>query len=167
MNIYVLRHGQTDYNVQGRFQGQTDVIMNKNGEEQTDKAAVELKKIQFDIVFSSPLTRALNTAKKIRKKDIKIDKRIIERSFGNLEGKYGIPDFEDKLEIYNIEPIEKLIIRVNDFLNEILEKFKDKENILIVTHEGIAQAINLYFDKEKKDLKLFRLGTGEYKKYEL
>ena len=166
MNIFVLRHGQTDYNIDGKFQGQIDIKMNRNGEEQTDKAASELKKIHFDVVFCSPLSRTRDTAKKINNTDIIFDERIIERSFGSLEGQYSIPDFEENLEKYNIESIEKLKLRVNCFLDEIIEKYNEKENILIVTHEGIAQVINLYFNK-KANLKDFRLGTGEYKKYEI
>lgn len=167
MNIYVLRHGQTDYNVEGKFQGQVDIKMNQNGEEQTDKTTEELNKIKFDVVYSSPLTRTVDTAKKIKNTNIKIDKRIIERSFGSLEGQKGIADYEKYIEKYNIETIENLTLRVNSFLDEILEKFKEKENILIVTHEGIAQVINLYFNKEKNNLKEFRLPTGEYIKYEI
>lgn len=167
MNIYVLRHGQTDYNVEGKFQGQVDIKMNRNGEEQTDKSTEELNKIKFDVVYSSPLARTIDTAKKIKNTDIKIDKRIIERSFGSLEGQNGIPDYEKYIEKYNIETIENLILRVNNFLDEILEICKTKENILIVTHEGIAQVINLYFNKEKSKLKEFRLPTGEYIKYEI
>lgn len=166
MNIYVLRHGQTDYNIEGKFQGQIDIKMNQNGEQQTDKTAAELSKIHFDVIFCSPLSRTKDTAKKIKNQNIKIEERIIERSFGSLEGKYGIPDFEENIEKYNIESIEKLTFRVNNFLDELLEKYKNLENILIVTHEGIAQVINLYFNREQK-LKEFRLGTGEYKKYEL
>lgn len=164
MNIYVLRHGQTDYNIEGKFQGQIDIKMNQNGEKQTDKAAIELKEIHFDIIFSSPLSRTRDTANKIKNQSILIDERIIERSFGSLEGEYGIPNFEENIEKYNIESIEKLTLRVNNFLDELLEKYKNVENILIVTHEGIAQVINLYFNKEQK-LKEFRLGTGEYIKY--
>lgn len=166
MNIYVLRHGQTDFNIEGKFQGQIDIKMNKNGEEQTDKAASELNKTHFDVVFCSPLSRTRDTARKIKNDNVIIDARIIERSFGSLEGQYGIPNYEENIEKYNIESIEKLKMRVNSFLDEIIQKFKENQNILIVTHEGIAQVINLYFNRESK-LKEFRLGTGEYKKYEL
>lgn len=165
MNIYVLRHGQTDYNIEGKFQGQIDIKMNKNGEEQTDKVALELNKINFDVIFSSPLKRTVNTAKKIKNENILIDNRIIERGFGTLEGKHGIPNYEDNIEKYNIEPIEKLTLRVNEFIEDVLKKYNMKENILIVTHEGIAQVINKYFNPQMK-LKEFRLNTGEYKKYE-
>ena len=166
MKIYVLRHGQTNYNIEGKFQGQIDIKMNKKGEEQTDKVATELNKIHFDVIFCSPLSRTQNTAQKIKNSKIKIDERIIERSFGSLEGKKGISDFEENIEKYNIEPIEKLTLRVNNFLDEVLEKNKNMKNILIVTHEGIAQVINLYFNKNS-NLKEFRLGTGEYTSYEI
>lgn len=165
MNIYVLRHGQTDYNIEGKFQGQVDIKMNEKGEKETDEIAIELRKIDFDVIFSSPLSRAMDTAQKINSDKIIIDKRIIERSFGDLEGKYGIPDYEKNIEKYNIETVEKLTQRVKSFLDEIIKKYKDKKNILIVTHEGIAQVINSNFNKE--DLKKFRLGTGKFVKYEL
>ena len=42
MNIYVLRHGETNYNIEGKFQGQVDIKMNENGEKQTDEIAIEL-----------------------------------------------------------------------------------------------------------------------------
>ena len=167
MNLYVLRHGQTDYNIEGKFQGQVDIKMNKEGEKQTDIIAQELRNIKFDIIFASPLKRALETAKKIDKVEINIDKRIIERSFGTLEGKSGVPDFEENIEKYNIERTEHLLSRVHEFLNEILQKHKSKENILIVTHEAVAQAINLYFSKDISKLKEFRLQTGRYVKYEI
>lgn len=166
MKIYVLRHGQTNYNIEGKFQGQIDIKMNENGEQQTDKAASELNQIKFDVVFCSPLSRTIDTAKKIKSSNIKIDERIIERSFGSLEGKFGISNFEENTEYYNIESIENLIIRVNNFLSDMIQNNQNAENILIVTHEGIAQAINSYFNKDSK-LKEFRLGTGEYIKYEI
>ena len=128
MNIYVLRHGQTDYNVKGQFQGQIDIKMNENGERQTDKAASELSKIDFDVVFCSPLSRTIDTARKITTENIKSDKRIIERSFGRLEGEYSVSNFEENIEKYNIEPINNLISRVNNFLEEILNQYKTKEN---------------------------------------
>lgn len=167
MNIYVLRHGQTNYNVEGRFQGQVDIKMNEKEERQTNEIAQELKKIDFDIIFCSPLTRTIDTAKKIDSRKIKIDKRIIERSFGLLEGKKGISDYENRLDEFKIESIQKLIFRVNNFLDEVMEQYKNQKNILIVTHEGIAQIINLYFNKNIKDFKQFRLETGKYQKYEI
>lgn len=168
MNLYVLRHGQTDYNIEGRFQGQIDIKMNKIGEEQVKKSAEKLKQTKFNKVFVSPLQRTIDTAR-IVAEEIIIEPRIIERSFGTLEGKYSISDYEEKIEEFKIESIKEMEYRIGDFLEELLQQSQKQENILIVTHEGVAQIINRILNKEvqEKDWKEFRLGTGQYVKYEI
>ena len=168
MNIYILRHGQTNYNLEGKFQGQIDTILNENGIKQANETKEKLRHINFDIVICSPLKRAIQTAKIVTNKDIITDNRIIERSFGKLEGEYSIPDYEEKLEIYQIETFEELCKRVYKFLEDTIKKYKNQNNILIVTHECIAQVIETYFndEKNKENWKEYRLETGSYKKYE-
>lgn len=170
MNIYILRHGKTDYNVQGRFQGQIDIELNKTGIEQAYKTKRLLCNINFDLIISSPLKRAIQTANIVTdNKNLKIDNRIIERSFGTLEGKYGISDFEEKLDVYNIETFSSLCNRVYSFLNDLEKSYANFNNILIVTHEGIAQIIETYFNKNMNisNWKTFRLQTANFKKYKL
>lgn len=87
MIIYVLRHGQTNYNLEGKFQGQVDVPLNALGIAQAKEVGKSLFNVQFNLVFSSPLTRALQTARYATNQNIIEDNRIIERSFGLLEGK--------------------------------------------------------------------------------
>ena len=77
--IYVVRHGQTDWNLEGRFQGRIDIPLNEKGKSQAKKTKEKLEGIKFDKVFSSPLKRALETAKIITDEPIDIDDRIIER----------------------------------------------------------------------------------------
>jgi broad specificity phosphatase PhoE len=60
--IYVVRHGQTDWNLEGRFQGRIDIPLNEKGKNQAKKTKEKLEGIEFDKVFSSPLKRALETA---------------------------------------------------------------------------------------------------------
>lgn len=167
MNIYILRHGQTNYNLEGRFQGQINIEMNEVGKEQVKRSAEELKKIKFNKIFVSPLQRTISTARMVTKEKLTIEPRIIERSFGTLEGKHGIPNYEERIKEFDIESINDLQERVEDFLTEILQQSQEQDNILIVTHEGIAQIINGIFNRElpKKDWKKFRLGTGQYVKY--
>lgn len=169
MDLYVLRHGQTDYNLEGKFQGQVDIEMNETGKKQVKKTAEQLKQIKFNKVFVSPLQRTKDTAQIVTNEKMILEPRIIERSFGTLEGKYGISDYEEKIQEFNIEPILKVEERVKSFLEEILKKSKKEENILIVTHEGIAQIINIILNKEisKKEMKNFRLGTAQYVKYKI
>ena len=106
--IYIVRHGQTDYNVIGRYGGRIDVPLNEEGIKQAHELKEMLKNIKFDLVFSSPLKRAIKTAEIISDNEIILDKRIIERDNGELEGKLKteiteFPDFNDPNEIrYNI-----------------------------------------------------------------
>lgn len=164
MNIYVLRHGQTVLNVQGKFQGRIDTELTNVGIKQVEESKSDLSKIKFDLVFVSPLKRAIDTAKIVTNHELTIEPRIIERSFGSLEGKSSVPDYEERIEEFGIEPLQEIRDRVNNFLDEVKEKYSDKHNILIVTHEAVAQNINAYFNNVK-DIKDFRLQTGTYIRY--
>jgi broad specificity phosphatase PhoE len=81
--IYLVRHGQTDWNVEGRNQGHTDIELNQMGIEQATQLAEQLRNIRFDNVFSSPLKRAMKTAEIIHSGgEVVYDVRIIERCNG-------------------------------------------------------------------------------------
>jgi len=78
--FYFLRHGQTDWNLQGRLQGHTDIPLNATGLDQAHAAADMLADQGIDIIVSSPLVRALKTAAIISER---IDRPIyIERAQG-------------------------------------------------------------------------------------
>ncbi len=101
--IYIVRHGQTDWNVEGIYQGRIDIPLNKTGIEQAKRTREKLRGIKFDKVFSSPLKRAFETAQIICDNPIIKDDRIIERCNGELEGKQkseykGTVDFNDPNE---------------------------------------------------------------------
>ncbi len=162
--IYIVRHGQTDWNLEGRRQGRIDIELNNNGIEQAKKLHEELKNIKFDIVFSSHLKRAYKTAQIISNNDIIIDNRIIERCNGKLEGKFksdfnGAVDFTSyKGQGYEIEPLLDFRERIKNFLDEIMVKYKNK-NVLIVTHAGVSIYLKCYFAGEPDD--------GNYSKLKL
>ncbi len=162
MNIYVLRHGQTDYNEQGKFQGQIDIPINKKGIEQAKKTAKELSNIKFDLVFSSPLKRAMQTAKIVTNSKIIVDNRIIERSFGKLEGKYSIENYESRVKEFQIETLDTLQERVYSFLDDLILKYRNNSNILIVTHACIILMMDKYFLNENTNEAPKNV---EYKKY--
>ena len=166
MNIYVVRHGQTDWNIQGLVQGLTDIELNLTGIEQGNEVAEQLKNINFVAIYSSPLKRTIETAKLINKyhnKNIIADKRIVERCFGNFEGTNGLKnkfdywDYKLNLNDNNVESVKILFKRIKDFLLEIYEIYKDtNSNILLVTHGGTAIAINAVINDITDDL--FSLG---------
>ena len=167
MKIYVVRHGQTDWNVAGKCQGRTDIELNNTGIEQAKNTKGQIKKYNIDLIICSPLKRAIKTAEIINEEtkcNIIIDERLIERGCGEVEGTTedewpSIVDNED-IDIINnynlnwnklkVEPIQNVCNRVWNLLDEIEEKYKDK-NILLVTHGGTCRAINAYFNGIGKD----------------
>lgn len=154
--IYIVRHGQTVYNVVGRYGGRIDVPLNENGINQAYELRDLLKNIKFDYVFSSPLKRALETAEIICNNDIIKDDRLIERNNGDLEGKLKteideFPDFNDPNETrYNIENIVDFRNRIYDFFNEIKNQYRGKD-VLVVTHAGVGIYARCFFEGEPQD----------------
>ena len=171
--IYIVRHGQTDWNLEGRYAGRKDIPLNDKGIEQANIIKEELKSIKFDKVFSSPLSRAYQTAKIICDNEIIIDDRIIERSNGDLEGKLKTEvimevDFNDPNEKnYNIESIIDFRKRITSFFDEITSLYKD-ENILIVTHAGVVIYARCYFEGEpnNNDYSKYKIKNCEIIKYD-
>lgn len=171
--IYIVRHGKTDWNIEGRIAGRTDISINEQGREEAKLVCDKLKDVDFDYVFVSPLKRTIETAKIITDKELILDDRLIERSNGTLEGKLKseiaiMPNYNEKNEtMYGIEPLDDLLKRVTDFLNEINSKYKGK-NILIVTHGGVS--INMRCILEGKpsdgDVSKYKLKNCEIIQYE-
>lgn len=162
--IYIVRHGQTDWNVEGRNQGRTDIELNETGIKQAEETAKKLEGKKFDMVFSSPLKRAYKTAQIIWDGEIIPDERLIERCNGELEGKLkseyeGLVNFADPNE--NRHGVESLIDfrnRITNFFDDILKEYPGKD-ILVVTHAGISIYAKCYFEGEPAD--------GNYSKYKL
>ena len=99
--LVVLRHGQTDLNASGRFQGQADIPLNAVGIAQAEAARRRLAGVTFDAVYSSPLSRALDTARLVRPAaDVVTDPRLMEIDVGSWSGrtwdevKAEMPDYE-------------------------------------------------------------------------
>ena len=89
MILYVIRHGETAWNKVRRLQGQTDIPLAEEGIRLAKETGIGMKDIPIDLVISSPLQRALQTAECItegRNIPILTDERIQEISFGDWEG---------------------------------------------------------------------------------
>lgn len=164
--IYIVRHGETNYNVEGRYAGRIDVPLNDNGIKQAYLIKEKLKDIKFDKVFSSPLKRAYETATIIcgDKYNIIKDDRLIERSNGELEGrlKKEIKEYIDFNDInenrFDIENIVDFRKRVKEYIDYILDNYRGK-NILIVTHAGVCIYARCYFEGDPQN--------GDYSKYKI
>jgi len=177
MKLYVIRHGQTDWNLAKRIQGMTDIELNETGLAQAEEAKEKLKEYPIDLILCSPLKRAMKTAQIInceKKVDIVCDSRLVERGYGEIEGKefeaLDLKTFFDlnlNLKTSGVEPIKTLMDRVSSVLDEIKETYKGK-NILLVTHGGTIRAINAYFNGIPEDNVLPKMGYGncEVREYE-
>lgn len=148
--IYLIRHGETEWNREGRSQGcSNDIPLSEMGLIQAEAIGKRLKNEKIDLFFSSSLTRAFQTADAIakhHKKKVIKQKEFVEISFGKWEG-LRIDEIKERyLDVYKIwkdtpniarvPGAESLIeIRERSFpkLMEILNSNKDK-NILIVSH---------------------------------
>lgn len=162
--IYITRHGQTLWNIDKRLQGSGNSKLTELGINQAKSLEERLRNIEIDVIYSSPLERAYETAKILRgNKEIEIvtDNGIREISFGEYEGntetellKIGkgleikkIFDGEMKIKSPGGESLEELYERTRISLNNILEKEKDKK-ILVVSHGMTIKAIMNYFSKD-------------------
>ncbi|MDT8717351.1 histidine phosphatase family protein [Clostridium sp. 19966] len=155
MNLYLIRHGQTDGNLKRRYIGSSEDELSMQGIGEIEKAKRLIYGVCFDRVFSSKRKRALDSAKILFDGEIVSDSRLNERDFGIFENKtyeelcdkypaekkaweenwidYKIPEGESVKEVYD---------RVMDFM-KTLEK-ADYKNCLVVTHGGIIRLIYCY-----------------------
>lgn len=151
--LYLIRHGQTDWNVAGRLQGQTDIPLNETGRQQAQAAKGRLSGVCFDAVYSSPLNRALETAALCSgwpADQIRADERIKEIAFGDWEGhaprELGpdfAPFFADPASYHPTtggESFEHLISRVSDFVREVKSKHAG-QTVLAVSHGAALHAL--------------------------
>lgn len=177
MNIILVRHGQTNWNLKNKLQGSTNIDLNETGVLQAKQTAKNLANKNIDVIYSSPLNRTLATTNEINKnRNIKIikDIRLIERSFGNLEGLEGKNvnfkkywDFSLNACDENIESICIFFNRVYDFLNDIFTKYQNtSKTILLVTHNGVNLAISSILEGAKENIFEYNLKTCDYKLFE-
>ena len=146
--FYFTRHGQTDWNLDHRAQGQTDVPLNAKGKKQAKRAALSASHLKFGTICSSPLSRAAETARAIAEitgGEITILDDLMECSWGVCEGERKGVWFEEwKRGIStpkHAEPYETFLSRAVGAINQALD---NPGPVLIVAHGGIYWAIQYY-----------------------
>jgi alpha-ribazole phosphatase len=166
MNIYFLRHGETEQNVKVAYYGSLDSELNKRGMIQGERTKQFLKDIKFGKVFISERKRTLQTCNQIFNEDpisYNVDSRINEINFGVFEGKTyeeigQLYPEDQKLWQENWKEFcptrgESFIMfynRVKSFMEHLIEL--KEENILVVTHGGVIRAAYCYILNENLDL---------------
>lgn len=146
MKIYLIRHGQTDWNLEGRFQGREDIALNEHGILQAVKCGEAISRETFQAVITSPLSRARKTAEIIAEKisvnQIIVDEAITERDFSKVSGMtpkereafYASGEKDDK------EPWEDLCKRMISSIRRYGEQFSDS-NIVMVSHGASINSV--------------------------
>lgn len=153
MDLYFVRHGETDYNYEERLQGHLDIELNETGRSQARQAAKEVADLDIDLIISSPQIRAFETAQIIAEKvnvEIITDADLKERAFGELEGlTYGAvlnkhPEFmqiirsADGKAVHGSESLSEVEQRIKRFLKR-LNSFESHKSILLVSHGGTGR----------------------------
>ncbi len=155
--LYILRHGQTEWNAEHKLQGKTDIRLNDVGRAMAEEARQKYQDTHFDVCYCSPMKRAYETAEiLLRGRDVLIitDDRLAEMDFGDFEGiKYGplYPDCpidaafsapEKYVARNGAESFEALFARTGSFLREVAEPLlQNGRDILIVGHVTMNSSI--------------------------
>ena len=154
MELYIVRHGKTDWNAMEKLQGREDIELNSSGREAAGRLGEKLEGVYFDTIYSSPLIRAYETACLIRgHRNIPIirDQRLTEISFGVKEGTIYSDWLQDDSsfnaffhhpENYNPpekgESFQSVLKRTEEFLKDTIEaQFGKAERLMIVAHGAL------------------------------
>jgi broad specificity phosphatase PhoE len=135
----LVRHGQTDWNIDLRLQGSSDIPLNQTGIDQAKSASLKLKVGDWDVILVSPLSRARDTAEVFANRlglRVVIVPELVERSFGTAEG-LSHPEwrklYESGTKIEGLESLEDLRIRANILLDMVANEYAGQK-VLAVSH---------------------------------
>jgi len=177
--FFIVRHGETDWNARRLLQGQTDIPLNKKGEDQARKVAAQLEDVHFDAIFSSDLLRARQTAEIIaeeRQMVVETNEMLREQHFGDSQGK-TVEEFlqlltqwkelsEEEKAHYTVgegmESNEQAVTRLITILHELGSAYRGK-TVLIVAHGGIMRYLLVKLGVGSLAEPLFMKNTGYIK----
>lgn len=152
MHLFLIRHGETDWNSEGRIQGHTDTPLNARGILQAQQLAARLAGEQIDALYTSPLARARTTAEIIARQTgiaAICDERLKEKGIGELEGltadefRQRYPDLfaqwhanATRVDLPGEENIAVFHQRTHTFLTDLHARHADAARVGIVSHGG-------------------------------
>jgi broad specificity phosphatase PhoE len=165
-NIYLVRHGETDWNREQRFQGQTDIPLNQLGREQAQVIIPMMSRLKIEAIFSSTLSRAIETAQ-IANSDLKIeiqkDSRLRETNVGEAEGmtfdqleqKFGSNgisrwrSYDERdldFKYTNGESKREMMFRIREVILEIAQN-SNRQNIAVFAHGMVMRCLTFVFQQ--------------------
>ena len=145
--LYLVRHGETDWNRAHRIQGSTDIPLNDTGREQARVTGALLATRQWDAVVASPLSRAFETAAIIAREvglgEPEVEPAMAERNYGAAEGMTGAEIdalYPDGAAVVGRESREDVVARAMPALIAIAERHPDQA-VIVVSHGGVIRSI--------------------------
>lgn len=158
--LCLVRHGETDWNVERRLQGHLDVPLNAIGHEQARAAGESLRALSFDVLYSSDLLRTRQTTEAIARAlgmPFNLTAGLRERHYGGLQGlthseaKVQRPQDYHVMEQRDVdtpfseggESLRDFAGRVGQTLHQLAHQHRG-ETLLLVTHGGVLDAVNRY-----------------------
>lgn len=182
MKLYIIRHGQCEWNALHKVCGSTDSPLTEKGRAQAAETAALVAHMTcdepIDLIIASPLSRALETGKAIQAAcggniPLIIDDRIREIDFGDNEGRStGDPDFQAEKRMFprrhpNGESMLMFTHRIYSFLDDIRIRYADK-TVLLACHNGICRAAYSYFhDMTNEEFMSYVVKNASVSIYEL
>lgn len=185
--LILLRHLQSQWNLENKFTGWTDIPLSKEGVRSAKEVAGKLATFTIDKVYTSPLVRNKETVslilENLGKKDLPlmIDKALNERNYGKLQGlnreetmkKYGKEQVHLWRRSYNIAPpggesLADVVKRATPFFRKYIENdLKNSKNVLVVASHNSLRALVKYIEKiPNKDIINFEVPYGGSLRYE-
>jgi len=182
--LFLLRHLQSQWNLENRFTGWTDIPLSKEGIASAKEVAGKIAGLEIDKVYTSPLIRNKETVSLVLRKNlpIAIDKALDERNYGQLQGlnkdevkkQYG----DEQVRLWRRswdqappegESLKDVFERTIPFFQKYIEKdLRSGQNILIVSSHNALRALIKYLENiSEKDIIEVELETGSLRQYDL
>ncbi len=158
LKLYLVRHGESAWNVKHLYTGQQDVPLSELGELQAERVAEKFAARELEAIYASPLKRAQDTAKptaQLKNIPLRLDVRLAEIHHGAWEGSPAAvirEQYADEYRAWRTQPhrvkmpdgesLDDVSLRVQNFLQDLLAEHQDG-NVLIVTHDAVLRVIVL------------------------
>ena len=174
-HFFLIRHGETVWNLEKRFQGQKDSPLSEKGRQQANKLGEHFKQIDIQALYSSDLGRAVLTAEPIaanKSLPLKTLTSLRERSFGIFEGRCreeARAENPEAFEAWNLgsfsevvpggESRQSLCERVIGALEDIAAAHQ-QQSVAVVTHGGVLSSLWRYFEPSRTEKQGFLIPNG-------
>ena len=154
MKLYAARHGETQWNLEDKVCGRTDLPLTERGKQQALALAEKVGNLDIDLIIASPMLRARQTAAASAEKwgiPMIVDKRLIEQDYGIYEGLSRFDaGFLNTTRLFAFrypggESMMDVAARVYSLIDDVKRDYPDK-NVLLVCHGGGCRLIRTYFE---------------------